>query len=74
MSELKEKILYAGRYFRTFYRWLLLATVVGAVCGLVGTAFNLAVTSATEIRQANPWLIFLLPAAPSSLPHTRRFS
>ena len=62
MSELKEKILYAGRYFRTFYRWLLLATVVGAVCGLVGTAFNLAVTSATEIRQANPWLIYLLPA------------
>lgn len=61
MRELKEKILYAGRYFRTFYRWLMVATATGAVCGLVGTAFNLAVTYATTLRKGSPWLVLLLP-------------
>ena len=74
MSELKERILYVGRYFRTFYRWLLLATAVGAVCGLVGTAFNLAVTSATEIRMANPQLIYLLPVGGVLIAGLYRFS
>ncbi len=61
MTVFKEKILYAGRYFRTFYRWLIVATITGAICGLVGVAFNLAVSYATELRGENLWLVFLLP-------------
>lgn len=61
MREFKEKILYAGRYFRTFYRWLLVATLTGAICGLVGSLFNIAVSRATELRSGHEWLIFLLP-------------
>lgn len=61
MTEFKEKLLYAGRYFRTFYRWLMVATVTGAVCGLVGSVFNLIVGYATELRSCEPWLLLLLP-------------
>ncbi len=61
MQEMKDKILYAGRYFRTFYRWLLVATITGAVCGVVGSAFNLAVSYATDMRLGHPWLVLLLP-------------
>ena len=62
MAELKSTAISAGKYFRTFYRWVLLSVVTGLVCGIVGSAFHLTVDKATEIRLDNPWLIFLLPA------------
>ena len=51
----------AGRYFRTFYRWLLVATCVGAISGLVGSAFHLTVEWVTGVRTGNSWLIYLMP-------------
>ncbi len=54
----------AGRvltYFQSFYRWVLLATVTGAVCGLVGSLFHFTVSRATAFRGAHTWLVFLLP-------------
>ena len=51
----------AGRYFRTFYRWLLVATCVGAISGLVGSAFHLTVDWVTGVRTARSWLIYLMP-------------
>ena len=44
-------------------RWFLLAVPTGLVCGLVGTAFHLAVETVTELRGEQPWLLFLLPVA-----------
>ena len=44
-------------------RWFLLAIPTGLVCGLVGTAFHLAVETVTELRGQQPWLLFLLPVA-----------
>ena len=61
MERFKDTAISAGRYFRTFYRWVLLSVVTGLVCGVVGSAFHLTVDKATEIRLDNPWLIFLLP-------------
>lgn len=61
MKSLKDTALRAGIYFRTFYRWALLSVAVGAVCGAVGSAFNLAVAYATSCRELHPWLIYLLP-------------
>lgn len=61
MAEFKNTALSAGKYFRSFYRWTLLSAITGAICGLVGSAFHLAVAWVTEIRLGNPWLIFLLP-------------
>lgn len=62
MERFKDTAISAGRYFRTFCRWVLLSVVTGLVCGIVGSAFHLTVDKATEIRLDNPWLIFLLPA------------
>ena len=61
MAEFKNTALSAGKYFRSFYRWTLLSAITGAICGLVGSAFHLAVAWVTDIRLGNPWLIFLLP-------------
>ena len=61
MSKFREDAEYAGRYFRTFCRWVMLSTTVGVICGLIGSAFHQIVTHATGIRINNPWLIFLLP-------------
>ena len=61
MKHFKEDALYAGRYFRTFYRWLMVAVSVGAISGLVGSAFHMTVSRFTEIRTENAWLIFLMP-------------
>ena len=61
MAEIKNTAISAGKYFRTFYRWVLLSTLTGAICGLVGSAFNLTVSRVTALRGGHHWLIFLLP-------------
>ena len=62
MADIKSTAIKAGKYFRTFYRWVLLSAATGVICGLVGSAFHLTVDWVTAVRGANPWLIFLLPA------------
>ena len=47
----------------TFFKWLLIATVTGAVGGLVGSLFHLSVGFVTSLRAAHIWLLYLLPAA-----------
>lgn len=60
----------AGRYLRhlglyaaALLKWLLVSTLVGVPCGLLGSAFHLGVEYATELRAAQPWVIWTLPAA-----------
>lgn len=62
MADIKSTAIKAGKYFRTFYRWVLLSAATGVICGLVGSAFHLTVDWVTAVRGENPWLIFLLPA------------
>ena len=50
-------------YLKTLAKWLVLASVTGALCGLVGTAFHVGVESATKLRGAHGWLLWGLPAA-----------
>ena len=61
MKHFGKDALNAGLYFRTFCRWLMLATIIGVVCGLVGSAFHMAVTWVTSVRLGTPWLLYLLP-------------
>lgn len=61
MAEIKKSAGKALAYFQSFYHWVLLATVTGAVCGLVGSMFHLAVSWATAFRGAHTRLVFLLP-------------
>lgn len=50
-------------YGRALGKWLLLATAAGVACGLVGSAFHVAVEAVTELREAHPWLLYGLPLA-----------
>ena len=39
------------------------ALLIGAVCGLLGTLFHIAVHQAEHFRLGHPWMIWLMPAA-----------
>lgn len=48
-------------YARTFLMWMVCAGIAGLACGAVGAVFFHLVSWATGMRQANPWLLYLLP-------------
>ncbi len=58
---MKERLLNAWQFLRSFLRWTALAAIVGAACGLVGTAFRVCIDYATQWRGQFPWLLYLLP-------------
>ena len=45
----------------TFVKWLVFAGISGVLCGGVATAFYYAFDAVTGLRDANPWLLWLLP-------------
>lgn len=49
--------------YLTFFKWLLLATIVGGIVGGAGTLFHFAIEHATQMRQHYPFLLYLLPLA-----------
>lgn len=46
-----------------FIKWLLAASLMGLILGLIGTAFHYSIDIAQELRHAQPWLLYLLPLA-----------
>ncbi len=44
-----------------FFKWIIIALVIGAAVGLVAAAFNFALTECAEIRKEYPYIILLLP-------------
>lgn len=63
MSNFNEFQRAAKAAIRVALQWFFLAIPTGLACGLVGTLFHLSVERVTELRAAQPWLLFLLPAA-----------
>ena len=61
MAELRSWLKTAELYFKSVFRWLLIAVITGVICGLIGSAFHLIVSHATGIREKSPWLLYLLP-------------
>ena len=59
---MQNKIKAYCRYLSAFARWTLIAVLIGAVCGVIGGVFALAVEHATHLREQHPWLLYLLPA------------
>ena len=58
---LQTRLKEAVAYVLAFGKWLLLAIVVGLLCGVLGSWFHHGVDYATELRGEHPWLIWLLP-------------
>ena len=61
MSDENNVFMGIEENFISFGKWLLIATFVGAIVGLVGTAFHFCIDYATELRLEYTYLIFLLP-------------
>ena len=61
MDALPDLLRRAGRYIWIVLKWLLIAVGTGAICGLVGSAFHIAVKYATALRTEHAWLLYTLP-------------
>ena len=61
MNRLKERLAHIGLYVAALLKWVAVGALVGGVGGFVGAAFHLGVGYATEVRQAHPWILYLLP-------------
>lgn len=48
-------------YLRTAAEWLLLAAIVGVLCGFVGSAFHIGVHLVTEFRGEHGWALYCMP-------------
>ena len=62
-KKLHFQLNYSSLYVTWFLRWLIFGAITGVVCGLAGAAFLVSINWVTAARQANDWLIFLLPFA-----------
>lgn len=49
-------------YLYTFFKWAVISAFVGLAGGLVGVLFHISVEYATDLREQNEWMIWLLPA------------
>lgn len=58
---LRKRLHASWAYGMAFVRWVVTGVGIGAVCGLVGGVFAMAVEAATHLREQQPWLLFLLP-------------
>ncbi len=54
MDELYNNIKYG-------IKWILISLILGSICGLVGAAFHHSIDYATNLREGNNFLIWLMP-------------
>lgn len=63
LARLRALAAHVGLYVRALTKWMVLAILVGIVCGGVGTAFHVGIDQATALRGRFPWLLACLPLA-----------
>ena len=56
-----DKLHHPEKYIAWFCKWTLLSLLIGAVGGVLGTAFHYALHFVTHLRTENTWLVLLLP-------------
>lgn len=63
MQRIRESWLRVRTSTLLLAKWLVLAAVVGVLCGGIGAAFYHAIVKVTALRTQHPWLLFTLPLA-----------
>ncbi len=63
MDRIKNVINNIFEYVKPFLKWLVFATLMGIIGGVIGAAFHKCLEIVTETRESNLWLILLLPIA-----------
>ncbi|MBE7042765.1 MAG: chloride channel protein [Ruminococcaceae bacterium] len=61
MKTLKNRIVQSLSYCKVLLKWFVIASVVGAFGGVLGSLFHISIDYATEYRAEFPWLIYFLP-------------
>ena len=61
MERLKERVAHIGQYAVTLLKWMVLGGVIGLVGGIIGSLFHIGVDTATQLRLAHPWVLYLMP-------------
>ncbi len=61
MEKLKERVAHIMTYAKALVKWLVVGALVGSIGGLVGSVFHWGVNYAADVRNAHPWILFLLP-------------
>lgn len=60
-KDLRRSAAAVGQYALRVVTWLVLSAAIGALCGALGALFHRAIDLATQAREANSWLLWLLP-------------
>lgn len=58
---IKSKANTVRKFSLAFAKWVLIAVLIGAVGGIVGSCFHIAVLKATAVRESCPYLLYFLP-------------
>ena len=53
--------MHMGAYPAALGKWVLLGGIIGVAGGVIGSLFHIGVNYATAIREAHPWILYLLP-------------
>jgi len=61
VKTLKNRIVQSLSYCKVLLKWFVIASVVGAFGGVLGSLFHISIDYATEYRAEFPWLIYFLP-------------
>ena len=61
MERIKKRTAHILTYAAALVKWMTVGALVGGVGGLVGSLFHLGVNYATGVREAHPWVLYLLP-------------
>ena len=61
MKHIKQTLTDISVYAKAFAYWLILAILLGGLCGALGVVFSHSISFVTRIRTEHAWLIFLLP-------------
>lgn len=50
-------------YVKALSKWLVVSSLVGVLCGFLGSVFHIGVEWATEFREGHSWVLYTLPLA-----------
>ncbi len=61
MESIKSNIKVSLDYIKTFFKWILIASAIGVVGGVLGSIFHICIDCVTDVRKENDWILYLLP-------------
>ena len=61
MEQLENRMMHMLTYAAALVKWMTVGGLVGGIGGVVGSLFHIGVNYGTAVREAHPWILYLLP-------------